>query len=92
MEKIQARVLIEGRVQGVSFRYYTQRKAIQLGLAGFVRNLSDGRVEAVFEGDADVVEQMLRWCQVGSPSARVDSLAVRREPATGRFGGFNVRY
>jgi len=92
MEKVQARVLIEGRVQGVSFRYYTLRKAIELGLTGFVRNLSDGRVEAVFEGEKETVEQMLRWCERGSPHARVDSVAVYFEETITPFHGFNVRY
>lgn len=92
MEKVRAKLLLDGRVQGVSFRYYTQRRAAELGLTGFVRNLSDGRVEAVFEGDKASIEAMLTWCQTGSPSARVDSIAVRYEEADGRFSGFNVRH
>jgi len=91
MVKTQAHVFIEGRVQGVSFRYYTQQKAVILGLSGWVRNLWDGRVEAVFAGDAVAVSQMLAWCNIGAPHARVDSVTVDyQSPA--EFHGFNIRY
>lgn len=92
MEIVRVKVLIDGRVQGVSFRYYAQRRAAELELTGFVRNLSDGRVEAVFEGEKAAVAAMLKWCESGPPSARVDSLAVRYEEPEGRFSGFNVRH
>ncbi len=92
MEKVQARVLIEGRVQGVSFRYYTQLKAHELGITGWVRNLSGGRqVEAVFVGEKDAVEKMLAWCERGSPHARVDSVRVEYQSPS-EFHGFNIRY
>jgi len=91
-DEIRVRVLIEGRVQGVSMRYYTQRKANEVGVSGFVRNLSDGRVEAVFEGASEEVEAMLEWCKTGAPHARVDSIALRYEEPEGQFFGFNVRY
>lgn len=87
----RVKLLIEGRVQGVSMRYYTQQKATELGLKGFVRNLSDGRVEAVFEGPEDKIEKMMTWCETGSPHARVDSIAMRWEKPEGRFSDFNVR-
>ncbi len=91
MAKVQARVLIEGRVQGVNMRYYTQLKANELGIDGYVRNLIDGRVEAVFVGEQPAIEKMLKWCEKGSPYARVDSVAVHYEPVS-QFHGFNVRY
>lgn len=91
MEQVKAKVLLEGRVQGVGMRYYTQRKALELGLTGFVRNLTDGRVEVVFEGPADQVEALLTWFQDGSPQARVDTIALRYEEPEGRFSTFNVR-
>ncbi|MFQ5612975.1 MAG: acylphosphatase [Anaerolineae bacterium] len=92
MTVVQVKVLIDGRVQGVNFRWYTQRKATELGLSGWVRNLSDGRVEAVFEGEEAAVNEALEWCQVGPPHARVHTVAVRYEKPQGRFTGFNVRY
>lgn len=85
------KVLLEGRVQGVSMRFYTQQKASELGLTGYVRNLTDGRVEAVFEGPKPSLDAVLKWCQTGSPNARIDSIAMRYEEAEGRFSGFNVR-
>ncbi len=91
MEKTQAHVFIEGRVQGVSFRYYTQRKAWELNLTGWVRNLRDGRVEAVFAGEVDAIEKMLAWCHIGAPHARVDSVAVDYQ-SPDEFHGFNIRY
>lgn len=92
MDIVRVKVLIDGRVQGVSFRYYAQRRAAELELTGFVRNLSDGRVEVVFEGEKAAAAAMLKWCESGPPSARVDSLAVRYEEPEGRFSGFNVRH
>lgn len=93
MDKVQAYALIEGRVQGVSFRYYTQMKAHELGITGWVRNLSGGRqVEAVFVGEKNAVEKMLAWCERGSPHARVDSVAVHFEDTVTPFHSFNVRY
>lgn len=91
VEKVRLKVLLEGRVQGVSMRYYTQRKATELGLTGFVRNLSDGRLEAIFEGPKDKAEEMLRWCETGSPAARIDSIALRYEDLVGQFSTFEVR-
>ncbi len=83
-------VFIEGRVQGVWFRGWTAREAISLGLSGWVRNLSDGRVEAVFSGDVDHVEGMLRKVHAGPPLARVDAVHVEAtEPPT--HTGFEKR-
>jgi acylphosphatase len=92
MEQVRAKVLLDGRVQGVGLRYYTQQKATELGLTGFIRNLTDGRVEVVFEGPADKVEELLTWFQTGSPQARVDTIALRYEQPEGRFKSFIVRY
>jgi len=85
MNKKRARVWIAGRVQGVFFRAYTQDAARRLGVSGWVRNMRDGRVEAVFEGDAERVEQMIAWCHEGSPMGRVDSVEVVQETYTGEF-------
>ncbi len=92
MEKKRAHVWISGRVQGVFFRAFTRDMAVQMGLTGWARNLGDGRVEAVFEGDAETVEAMLRWCHHGSPMSRVDSVDVREEDYAGDFESFRITY
>jgi acylphosphatase len=83
-------VWISGRVQGVFFRDSCAREARRLGLAGWVRNLADGRVEAAFEGPADAVDLMVQWCGRGPPRAVVTGIEVRdKQPAGER--GFYVR-
>ena len=86
----RAHVFVSGRVQGVSFRWYTQRKAQDLGVTGWVRNLWDGRVEAIFEGGEKAVQQAVNWCHVGAPSARVDRVEVNYEKPTGEFSRFRI--
>ena len=80
----RAHVTARGRVQGVFFRAEAASRARSLGLAGWVRNLSDGSVEAVFEGPQEAVESMLRWCEQGPAGARVEAVDVTWEPAGGR--------
>ncbi len=77
---------VSGDVQGVGFRWYTREQALTLGLTGWVWNLPDGRVEAVFEGEPDAVERMLEWCRSGPPLARVRSIEVAEEPPEGEEG------
>ena len=84
-------VYVSGRVQGVYFRSHTQNKALELGLTGWVRNLDDGRVEAVFEGDESAVKRMVEWCGVGEGFARVDDVEVIGEDYIGEFRDFEVR-
>lgn len=79
----RARVTVRGRVQGVFFRAEASSRARSLGLAGWVRNLPDGSVEAVFEGEQERVASMLRWCGHGPAGARVDSVGVEWEPPSG---------
>ena len=83
-------VFVSGRVQGVSFRDATRRQAEQFGLSGWVRNTQDGQVEAVFEGDADTVRQMIDWCESGPSSADVEDVSVENEQPEG-LSGFEVR-
>jgi len=83
---------IEGRVQGVAFRAYTQYQAHLLGVSGWVRNLPDGRVEAVFEGDDAAVEAMVKWCRQGPPAARVTAVEVVEEEPGRTAEGFVIRY
>ncbi|RME50534.1 MAG: acylphosphatase [Caldilineae bacterium] len=89
---IRAHVYIAGFVQGVYFRAYTRRKAQSLGLTGWVRNLRDGRVEAVFEGEETAVREAVAWCHRGSPSAHVESVEVTYSPPTGEYTDFRVTW
>lgn len=92
MAKKRVHVFISGKVQGVWFRAYTKEEADRLGIKGWVRNLPDGRVEAVFEGDEQAVEEMVRWCHKGSPMSRVERVEVQEEPYRGEFEDFSIRY
>ncbi|MDQ4108025.1 MAG: acylphosphatase [Actinomycetota bacterium] len=84
MRRVRAR--ISGRVQGVFFRASCADRAKALGLSGWVRNASDGGVEAVFEGEDAGVESMLAWCRKGPPYAEVDRVEVLEEDPTGAEG------
>lgn len=90
-EARRARVLVSGRVQGVWFRGATAEQADRLGLAGSVANLSDGRVEAIFEGRPADVQSAIEWCRIGPPSARVDDVTVEWRAPLGEVG-FRIRY
>ncbi len=90
MTSTRVRVRAKGRVQGVFFRAETRARAGSLGVAGWVANLPDGSVEAVFEGDEESVESMVRWCRQGPDGARVDELEAVREEPEGEVG-FRVR-
>ncbi len=85
---VRVHVFVSGKVQGVFFRSGTQNKAEELGLAGWARNLSDGRVEAVFEGEEAMVNKMVEWCWKGPDYARVAGVEVIPEPYKGAFSGF----
>jgi acylphosphatase len=83
---VRKQAVVRGMVQGVGFRYCTQAEARRLGLAGFVRNRTDGAVEAELEGDAASVWAMLAWLQHGPPSARVEAVDVTTIPPLGETG------
>ena len=87
---VRYRVLISGQVQGVNFRAACQRMAWQRGVAGWVRNLDDGRVEAVFEGAAEDVGHLLDWAHHGPRLAVVAGVAVQAERPEG-LGSFVIR-
>ena len=87
----QARVLVSGYVQGVGYRYSTYHAARREGVTGWVRNLGDGRVEALFEGDPDAVSRMVEWCRRGPPGADVTSLEVDWPETTSELSGFTIR-
>jgi len=90
MARVRAHVWISGRVQGVFFRAHTKELADELGLTGWVRNLPDGRVEAVFEGEEDAVLRAIEWCKRGPPLASVEKVEVRYEEPTGEFKDFRI--
>jgi len=88
----RAHIVVRGRVQGVFFRSFTQGVARSLGLSGWVRNLHDGSVEAVFEGEKKKIAECLKQLRQGPPYARVDDLEAEWQPFSGEFSGFSVRY
>jgi len=85
-------IYVSGRVHGVFYRSNTRRKAVELGLTGWVRNLHDGRVEIVVEGAEDQVDRLIQWCRIGPPSARVTGIEVMNESPTGEFKTFRVKF
>ena len=87
---VRKHVVVHGRVQGVFFRDSTERRASELGVSGWVRNCSDGSVEAVFEGPADAVEQAVSFVREGPGRADVESVDVTDEDPEG-LDGFQVR-
>jgi len=92
MEPARAHLLISGRVQGVCFRAYAEEEAQSLGLKGWVKNLLDGRVEVVCEGEKDDVERFVEWCHNGPPGARVRDIDVSWETVGGEFDAFTIEY
>jgi acylphosphatase len=91
MIKTRAHLYISGRVQGVSFRYYTLEEAQAVGVHGWVRNLWDGRVEALFEGEETAVDHMTQWCHKGPGTAVVENVEVLWEEPAEEFSNFRVR-
>ena len=86
----RAHVMVSGQVQGVFFRDSTRQKAQELGLAGWVKNTPEGRVEALFEGPSDRVREMVRWCEEGPQQASVENVDADFEAAGGDLAGFEV--
>lgn len=91
-EKIRAHIFVQGMVQGVFFRVKTRQKAKVLGVTGWVKNLPDDRVEAVFEGEKEKVEQIIEWIKKGPLFSRVDDVKVDFEEYKGEFESFEIRY
>jgi len=92
MSDIRVHLIISGRVQGVFFRHNTMKKAVELELKGWVKNLPDGNVEAVFEGIPIRVHEMIRWCHMGPPFADVKNVEEVWEEPTDEFSSFDLRY
>ena len=92
MENARAHLFIDGMVQGVFYRAFTRELAHNLGLDGWVRNLRDGRVEALFEGEKGIIQKAIQACYAGPAGARVTNIDVQWETYTGDEKGFGVRY
>ncbi len=91
MPKVRAHLLISGLVQGVYFRHTTRRVASAQNVTGWVRNLPDGRVEALLEGEETDVRRVIEWCHDGPPGAEVEEVVVEWGGYSGEFGQFAVR-
>ena len=89
---VRVHLFVSGRVQGVFFRTETQRKAKKFGVSGFVRNLPDGRVEAILEGEREKVEKVIEWARRGPFFAKVKKVDVKWEEYKKEFEGFNIIY
>ncbi len=89
---VRRRVIVSGRVQGVNFRAHTRSAAQRLGVTGWVRNRSDGSVEALVEGAPEVVQSLLVWIKKGPPFSRVDSVKVTDEDPSGEFHDFQITF
>ncbi|MEI6145683.1 MAG: acylphosphatase [Methylococcales bacterium] len=87
----RVRVLVSGRVQGVYFRAFTRKKAVQLGINGYASNLADGQVEIVAEAEEAILEKFIRWCHKGPITARVDQVIVTSLVIDEGFTGFEIR-
>jgi acylphosphatase len=93
-EKVKARahVFVSGRVQGVFFRSQTKHNAERYDVKGWIRNLPDGRVEAVLEGDEEAVQTLIEFCKYGPSGARVTNFDLTWETYTGEFDRFKIKY
>lgn len=87
-----AEILVDGDVQGVGYRNFVQRKALQLGLHGYVMNLKNGRVRVRVEGPRETIDEFARDLEKGPPLARVEKVSVTWLPPTGRFASFGIRF
>ncbi|HDY72761.1 MAG TPA: acylphosphatase [bacterium] len=90
-EKIRAHIIVSGRVQGVYFRQNTIKQAQKFGVSGWIRNLDNGKVEAVFEGEKDKVEEIVNWTKKGSFFAKVLNLKVDWQEYKGEFNNFEIK-
>lgn len=91
-EKVRAHMKISGRVQGVCYRMETKFAADRIGVFGWVRNMRDGRVEALLEGSQEQVEELIEWCRTGPPAARVHDVEINWDQFRNEFRSFEVTY
>jgi len=88
----QLHIIISGRVQGIFFRASTRDTARQLGLRGFVRNLGNGDVEVVAQGEDNELQELIEFCRKGPPGADIEGIDIKYEEIKDKFFGFDVRY
>ena len=91
-KKVRVHIFVSGRVQNVFFRYYTKKMAEKIGVFGWVKNLPDRRVEAVFEGEKEKVEKILEWSKKGPLLAEVKEVEINWEKYQGEFNSFEIKY
>jgi acylphosphatase len=91
-DKARVHIVISGRVQGVAYRFFAEKRAVSLNLTGWVRNLYDGRVEVLAEGDRTNLEQFVAELGKGPRLALVDDIDVRWEDYTGEFPSFMITF
>jgi acylphosphatase len=91
-DKVRAHVIVTGKVQGVYFRQNTKTVACENNVRGWVQNLSNGSVEAILEGDAADVKEVINWCHSGPPKAVVDDVTIKYEKYRGEFEDFEINY
>jgi acylphosphatase len=91
-QTVRVRAHVTGRVQGVYYRAETRKQASQLGLTGWVRNLPDGRVEILAEGEEQSLRQLIAWCRQGPPRSRVDLVEEFPEEYTGEYDSFEITF
>ncbi len=87
---ISYKIAVSGRVQGVFFRDHARQKAQSLGLKGYVRNMPEGAVEALFQGPEEKVKEMINWCKKGPVLAKVSSIKVQRVNPKEKYKGFKI--
>ena len=92
MVQKRVHIFVNGRVQGVFFRQATKVIAIKNNVTGWVRNLDDGRVEILIEGDDKCVDSVSEWCNIGPANSRVDDIQINNEEYSGELENFEVRY
>lgn len=85
-------ILISGRVQGVFFRRFVMHNAVRLGINGYVKNLGDGKVEAVLEGNNKQVDELIELCKQGPIGSKVENVDTKEEKYKGEFNSFEVRH
>ena len=91
-QNMQLHILISGRVQGVGFRYFTQQNAMELNIGGYVKNLLDGKVEVVAEGDKAILDRFVSILRQGPSAARVEDVKLEERPFGGKYTTFEIRY
>jgi acylphosphatase len=91
-ERVRAHIFVSGLVQGVFFRSHTQSRARILKITGWVKNLPDGRVEAVFEGEKEKVEKLIEWAKRGPIFARINGIDIKWQDYKGEFNNFEIKY